>query len=128
MELDARFKLQTMETGVPSIAISKNGIFLSKNFYRKISEPSHVQVYLSEGTKEMVIVPCDSNAESAVALRITGGYARIYNNDFVNSIASLVGKTLNDINLRVTGTLIDGYYVFDLKTARAGKPKNIDEE
>lgn len=117
MPLAARFKLQKMETGVPSIVISKNGVFLSKNLYGKLNNTSFVQVYLSEDTKEIAIVPCSKNAENAVPLKVVNDYARIYNRDFINKIASIMGTGFNQINLRVMGTQEEDYYIFDLKTA-----------
>ena len=82
--MDGRFALQKMESGAPSIAISKNGIFLSKNLYGKMCEPKYVQVYLSEGTKELAIVPCKEQDESSVELKMSNEYARIYNKDFLH--------------------------------------------
>ena len=125
--LDSRFKLQTMESGFPSIVISRNGIFLSKNFYKKILETSHVQVYLSEETKELAIVPCSSSDESSIELKVVGDSARIYNKDFINRLASLIQKSYDTINVRVPGENSDGYYIFDL-TKAVERKKTDDKE
>lgn len=120
MAIDSRFKLQVMETGVPSLVISKNGIFLSMNLYKKLHEAKFVQVYLSEETKEIAIARCEKDDEAAVELKFADKYARIYNRDFINTIASLMATTIESINMRVNGSYVsDGdYYVFDLKTAK----------
>lgn len=123
MPVDARFTLQKMEIGVPSIVISKNGIFLSKNLYGKLDNTLYVQVYLSQDTKEIAIVPCSQNDENAVSLKVVNDYARIYNKDFINKIASLMGTTFNKINLRVIGLPVEDYFIFDLKTAKSGRQK-----
>ncbi len=125
MPIDSRFKLQTMETGVPSLMISKNGIFLSVNLYKKLHEAKYVQVYLSEETKEIAITRCEEDDESAVELKFADKYARIYNRDFINTIASLLTMTFETINVRVNGRYVsDGdYYIFDLNTAKRGKVK-----
>lgn len=125
MPIDARFKLQTMETGVPSLMISKNGIFLSVNLYKKLNGAKYVQVYLSEETREIAIAKCNKEDEAAVELKFADKYARIYNRDFINTIASLLLTTFYAINIRVNGRYVsDGdYYIFDLNTAKKGKVK-----
>lgn len=129
MSIDARFILQKMETGVPSIVISKNGIFLSKNLYGKLDNTLYVQVYLSQDTKEIAIVPCSQNDENAVSLKVVNDYARIYNKDFIIKIASLMGTTFDKINLRVMGSPVEDYFIFDLKTATSGgKKKDAAEQ
>lgn len=125
--LDSKFKLQTMELGFPSIVISRNGIFLSKNFYKKICETSHVQIYLSEETKELAIVPCSVLDESSIELKVVGESARIYNKDFINRLASLIQKSYDTINVRVPGKNTDGYYIFDL-TKAVERKKTDDKE
>lgn len=126
MAIDARFKLQSMEQGVPSIVISKNGLFLSVNLYKKLDGASYVQIYLSEETKEIAIMRCEADAEAAVELKISGKYARIYNKDFINKIASLCGTTYEKIKKTVTGYYVsDGdYFVFDLKAAKDSKKRS----
>ncbi len=118
MAIDSRFKLQTMEKGVPSIVITKNGIFLSTNLHKKLGETEYVQVYLSKQTKELAIVKCEENDDSAVKLRINGDYAKIYNKDFINNIASICNKSLDTIDLRIIGTYIpeDDYFIFDFSS------------
>lgn len=120
MAIDSRFKLQTMEKGLPSIVITKNGIFLSKNLHKKLNDTKFIQVYLSKETKEIAIVKCNELDDSAVELKINGDYARIYNKDFINNIASICNKSLDNINLRIIGTYIpeDDYFIFDLSTTK----------
>ena len=119
--MNARFKLQKMESGAPSIVISKNGIFLSKNLYRKMKGTRFVQLYLAEDSKELAIVPCSYSDEAAVELKIVNDYARVYNKDFICKLAVLIGKSFDEIKWTVLGRPEEDYFVFDLKTGKAGK-------
>lgn len=122
--ISPRFKLQTMEYGVPSIVISKNGIFLSTNLYKKMGTPSFVQIYLSSETKELALVPCSKEDPSAVELKLNGEYARIYNKDFINNIATLCGQSFSTVNLKIIGQQEDNYFVFNLATGTINKAKS----
>lgn len=126
--IDERFKLQTMEYGVPSIVISKNGIFISKNLYKKLNESKYVQIYLAEETKEMAIVPCTKNDTAAIELRIVNNYARISNKDFIIKLATLMGTTFEKMQLRIVGVAVDNYYVFDLKDNKSAKKNECADE
>jgi hypothetical protein len=112
-----------METGAPSIVISKNGVFFSPNLYRKLNEAKFVQVFLAKATKEIAIAACSKDDEGAVDVKLADTYARIYNKDFVNDIATLMGTTYQEINMRVMGKAEDDYYVFDLKAASPTRKK-----
>ena len=131
MAIDSRFKLQTMEKGLPSIVISKNGIFLSVNLHKKLGMTSYVQLYLAEETREIAIMACDKNADEAVELKLANEYARIYNKDFVNNVAKLLKTSFDEVGHRVVGTPSeDGdYFIFDLKKAKkTNRGKNTDKE
>ena len=128
--IDSRFKLQTMEPGFASVMISKNGVFLSTNLYKKLGKTKYIQVYLDESAKEIALVKCDENADEAVELRTSNDYAKFYNKDFISKVADLCGQSFDTIAIRVMGKYVsDGdYYIFDLKSAKESKKGKSKDE
>lgn len=117
------FVLVEAISGIPTVAMTKNGISFNKTTIEKLNRPEYVKVLIDRKGNRIAITPCDKNDRGARSFykegRDTANGVRWNNFDLKSIIQSMMRWNFEDKGRKAEGFYSDedNALIFDLREA-----------